>query len=159
MVRSFAQTHPFALLTSQTRLSDLMSSAVEEDGGDGQVVVRPDETSRDLSRNDPILMGGVLVPGSFDEADEHSEALRRHAKLWLLSRSAKATFGVKNVRLTEQDVVSSGLRWVYGMHGGQSKGYPASNFGLGRMDRKEQRILKKNNAGTPPFDPDDKHWR
>jgi 16S rRNA (cytosine1402-N4)-methyltransferase len=156
MVRAFAQSHPFALLTAKQRLGEIAPLSGETAAEDG--VVRPDETSRDVYRNDPLLGGGPLGE-AFDEADEQALALRRHATVWVMSRSARSTYPLKNVRLTEEDVAASGARWVYGMHGGQSKGYPANNFGLGRMSRKEKKILERNNTGVPPFDHDDKHWK
>ena len=143
MIQSFAEQHPFALLTYKEKLSIA-------DGGEV-----PDEVDRDHLRNDSILLDGA---GGVDEEDEKELAVRRHSTLWVLSRSAQSTFRVKNAALSERQIVESGIRWVYGMHGGQTKGYPACNFSFERPDWKERRIAKRNMA-DPPFDPDDKHWK
>lgn len=84
------------------------------------------------------------------DVEDHGHS--RHTRMWVATRVKSSAFVFRNaVELNEQDVEESALRWMSGMHGGQTHGFPANNITFESLDPRERRVIKENRS-PPPFD-------
>eukprot|EP00796_Vickermania_ingenoplastis_P009806 gene9806-6882_t len=84
----------------------------------------------------------------------------RHTKMWVAQRVKGSAFLLKNAvqPIEEGKIQESQLRWMTGLYGSQTHGFPAHNLTFENLDAREQNILKRNSE-APPFDYDDDELR
>ncbi|KEG09409.1 putative S-adenosyl-methyltransferase mraW-like protein [Trypanosoma grayi] len=76
----------------------------------------------------------------------------RHTKMWVATRIAMSSYVLKNTTsLTEEKLQESSLRWLSGMHAGQTHGFPANNFTFEDIEHDERR-QQEINSQLPPLD-------